>query len=332
MLAGKGGDIMTSEREKMTHVDKAKAWDAVAEKNKRIANLEAENEKLEAEIRRLTLNNMDLQKHYKAENEALGERITDHINAHHDEVVSLKAENESLQGEIRALNDDINALRARVNEHLELYDIIDKLEAENEALRAEVSRIRRDARDAVGGLEELAEDLKTENEGLKEENKKLQAYSNAQFKKDTEEISEQAGRIAELEAEIVELQFKETAYRELAEVRKMTDFHDFAEDHAEWSDNQFGLPSVRGPEGPLKHLQKEVKEALAQQNDVSEYADCLLLVLDAARRAGFNSHMLLDAAITKLHINIHREWPKLQDPNLPVEHSKDCAKTKGGDA
>lgn len=108
---------------------------------------------------------------------------------------------------------------------------------------------------------------------------------------------------------------------ELKELRARGEccFHAFAADAGEWSQRTFGRDSERGPEGPLHHLEREVAEALAARDDVTEYADCLLLILDASRRAGFDSHALLNAAIAKLEVNKARTWGK---PNAKgfVEH------------
>jgi hypothetical protein len=89
-----------------------------------------------------------------------------------------------------------------------------------------------------------------------------------------------------------------------------------------FSDRAFGPPSIRGPIGPLKHLEKEAREAQAAPADVVEYADCLLLVFDAARRAGFTIYDLFDAAIAKNERNERRTWPDWRglDPNDSIEH------------
>jgi hypothetical protein len=83
-------------------------------------------------------------------------------------------------------------------------------------------------------------------------------------------------------------------------------FEELWEAHAKWSNAQFGDVSSLGPR---KHLVKEAKELLAD-NTAEEYADCLMLVLDAARRDGFTPETLLEATKAKLDINKNREWPK----------------------
>ena len=90
---------------------------------------------------------------------------------------------------------------------------------------------------------------------------------------------------------------------------------------AEWSDKTFGDPSQRGPLGPLKHLAKEAAEAQEKPGDLSEYADCLILVLDAARRAGFTDEELLQAGFDKMEVNRSRDWPTPQGDE-PAEHDR----------
>jgi hypothetical protein len=91
---------------------------------------------------------------------------------------------------------------------------------------------------------------------------------------------------------------------------------------AEWSQQTFGPDNVRGPLGPLKHLEKEAREAQKEPTDLTEYADCLLLILDASRRAGFSVDQVIDAAFVKLEVNKARTWPKPVD-DMPVEHVRD---------
>jgi hypothetical protein len=77
--------------------------------------------------------------------------------------------------------------------------------------------------------------------------------------------------------------------------------------HAEWSDRQFGNV---GPVGPLKHLAKEAIEAAEAQDDISEFADILMLVWDATRRAGFSDEQLAEAVAEKLERNKRRAETK----------------------
>lgn len=95
-------------------------------------------------------------------------------------------------------------------------------------------------------------------------------------------------------------------------------------DHASWSRRTFGDDSKRGPLGALKHLEKEAREAQNAPTDIIEYADCLLLLLDASRRAGFELIDLLNACHTKMTINRSRKWPASSLNDEPTEHVREC--------
>lgn len=89
---------------------------------------------------------------------------------------------------------------------------------------------------------------------------------------------------------------------------------------SEWSQRTFGKDAERGPMGALKHLECEAREAQKNPTDKSEYADCLLLILDASRRAGMSIRDLLKAAEAKQEINEKRTWAK-PTSDEPVFHS-----------
>jgi NTP pyrophosphatase (non-canonical NTP hydrolase) len=88
---------------------------------------------------------------------------------------------------------------------------------------------------------------------------------------------------------------------------------------AEWSDNTFG--DNDRTIGILNHLKEEVNETIeaklefeekldgiSQQRMASEFADCLILILDAARKSDLDTTLLLQAAEYKMQINRTREW------------------------
>lgn len=114
----------------------------------------------------------------------------------------------------------------------------------------------------------------------------------------------------------------------------------FWQEQAEWSEATFGPSTTRGPLGPLKHLAKEVDEAIVSvmalesgaciaispapdyQHELEmEITDCLFLVFDAARRAGMSYDSLIDLAFKKLVINKGRRWVRTSDDE-PVEHDR----------
>lgn len=111
---------------------------------------------------------------------------------------------------------------------------------------------------------------------------------------------------------------------------------ELAKDQSEWSQATFGKDSDRGPIGALRHLAKEAEEAIdaipyGYQSLRTELADCLLLILDAARRSGVLPIALIAAAQAKMVVNRERTWPKPVD-DMPVEHTREfrsCARQFG---
>ena len=95
-------------------------------------------------------------------------------------------------------------------------------------------------------------------------------------------------------------------------------FHFVRRAHAEWSDRQFGNV---GPVGPLKHLAKEANEAAEAPGDISEFADIIMLVWDATRRAGITDEQLAIAVAEKLERNKRRQWGAVKDGE-PCHHLK----------
>lgn len=97
------------------------------------------------------------------------------------------------------------------------------------------------------------------------------------------------------------------------------ELHHLAADQAAWSQETFGSDDERGPLDALLHLEKEAREAAAAPNDHEEYADCFLLILDAARRSGISPIDLVRCAQKKMAKNRCRTWPQPID-GMPVEH------------
>lgn len=105
----------------------------------------------------------------------------------------------------------------------------------------------------------------------------------------------------------------------------MTELQRFQLEAHRWADSVFG--ELRPPEGAVAHLQKEVKELAEHPYDDMEYADCLMLILDAASNAGIGADDLLNTAWEKLAINRAREWGE-PDENGVVEHVRAADQTE----
>ncbi len=57
-----------------------------------------------------------------------------------------------------------------------------------------------------------------------------------------------------------------------------------------------------------RHLSEEALEAAAAPDDIMEWADCFILLLDGAHKAGFTVENIYDAAVQKMIINKGRKW------------------------
>jgi hypothetical protein len=88
-----------------------------------------------------------------------------------------------------------------------------------------------------------------------------------------------------------------------------------------WSTETFGDETVKGPIGPLRHLKKECDEAIAAPDDITEYADLMILTIDAAWRAGFSLGELRRATLYKLEVIKKREYPRVPDGEIS-EHNR----------
>ena len=74
---------------------------------------------------------------------------------------------------------------------------------------------------------------------------------------------------------------------------------------AEWSRETFKRDS---PLGALAHLKSEADELFNAPRDIWEYADCLMLLLDAAHIVHISGDALIEAAWAKLAKNRARTW------------------------
>lgn len=93
----------------------------------------------------------------------------------------------------------------------------------------------------------------------------------------------------------------------------------------EWADATFGRHD--GPDIAIAHLRKEVDELAENADDRLEYADCLMLVLDAYRKAGGSADDLITAAFQKHEINRLREWGEPDEDGV-VEHVRSAETAK----
>jgi hypothetical protein len=123
----------------------------------------------------------------------------------------------------------------------------------------------------------------------------------------------------------------------------MKELQEFMDVQNEWATKTFGNGDGTGTLNHLKEEVKELIEAVAETNkevtecramDVSgraaqkiheermEFADCFILLLNAASKRGLTAKQLMDLAKQKQYINMYeREWGEV-DENGVAHHIK----------
>ena len=56
------------------------------------------------------------------------------------------------------------------------------------------------------------------------------------------------------------------------------------------------------------HMSEEAKEAADDPSDILEWADCMILLLDGARKAGYSTQDIYAGVLRKMEINKNRRW------------------------
>lgn len=90
----------------------------------------------------------------------------------------------------------------------------------------------------------------------------------------------------------------------------------------EWSEQTFG-PGDR-LQGIIAHIKEELKEVEEHPDDVSEWADIIILALDGAWRSGHTPEEIVAGLNAKYAKNRARTWPdwRTADPTKPINHDR----------
>lgn len=91
----------------------------------------------------------------------------------------------------------------------------------------------------------------------------------------------------------------------------------------DWSIETFGpMDGHRRIDGIIDHLRHELGEVAATPHDITEWVDLIVLALDGAMRAGFQSHEIVRAYHAKMAKNMQRTWPdwRTVPDNQAIEH------------
>ena len=91
----------------------------------------------------------------------------------------------------------------------------------------------------------------------------------------------------------------------------------------EWSLRTFG-PGMRTL-GIIEHIKKELNEIKRAPDDLTEWADVIILALDGAWRSGHAPAEIFRAITNKQKKNEGRKWPdwRLFSANDAIEHVKE---------
>lgn len=87
-------------------------------------------------------------------------------------------------------------------------------------------------------------------------------------------------------------------------------WQEFQNELAEWSDKTFPMQHQDNAKPKFEHLLEEVIEVRDSPFDILEYADCISLIIDAARINGFTMDDIFKGCEEKLRINKKRKWGK----------------------
>jgi hypothetical protein len=100
------------------------------------------------------------------------------------------------------------------------------------------------------------------------------------------------------------------------------DFQAHLQRQREWSERTFG-PGNRTA-GVIDHIRKELNEIERAPEDLSEWADVVILGLDGFWRAGASTQQIIDAIVAKQTKNEARTWPdwRTQPLDKAIEHDR----------
>lgn len=99
----------------------------------------------------------------------------------------------------------------------------------------------------------------------------------------------------------------------------LNDWPQLQMDIANWSTAQFPHQT---PHSKIEHLRSELTELDEDPNDITEFADCFMLLIDTARMVGYDMSEIYNAVKAKLEINKGRTWGE-PDEHGVCYHIKD---------
>jgi hypothetical protein len=131
--------------------------------------------------------------------------------------------------------------------------------------------------------------------------------------------------LAELRARASEEQLKEIAEGRTAILSGQSaspTLSTFLARQIEWSARTFG--AGRRTLGILKHIEKEISEAKAKPEDLTEWIDIIILAIDGYWRHGGTPETIMPDLTAKAETNYKRTYPMPTSEDEPSEHVRDA--------
>lgn len=101
----------------------------------------------------------------------------------------------------------------------------------------------------------------------------------------------------------------------MPDINKWTEFQN---EFSEWAFETFKGQKI---DGKLKHMKKEIDEIIENPDDIIEWADVMLLFLNASKQQGLDMDQILDACKEKFEIIKKREWQE-PDEDGTIQHKQ----------
>lgn len=103
-----------------------------------------------------------------------------------------------------------------------------------------------------------------------------------------------------------------------AKLEAAEEMQEHLDEWAAWANQTFPWATA---ESKIRHLRSEVEELHDDPSDLTEYADCMALLMGAADKQGYTLQDVFDAMAKKLIVNRKRDWGEMNAEGY-VEHVK----------
>jgi predicted house-cleaning noncanonical NTP pyrophosphatase (MazG superfamily) len=102
-------------------------------------------------------------------------------------------------------------------------------------------------------------------------------------------------------------------------IQSAMDWQALQDELHDWTVEKFGNPT--NPIPSLNHLREELEELIADHQSAEEWADCFIILIHAAKKAGLDMTQIYSFITDKHFINKSRQWSE-PDENGVCHHIK----------